>query len=244
MRIARLRLSIVLLIGLVVALVSACDSSPAAAPSAAGTARQVTVVGSGEAKGTPDTVTVEAAITSVASDVSAAMNQTSERQQSVIDALVAAGLRKQDITTSGISLQPQFATDGNTISGYQATNTLTVTVREIDNASRVLSLITSTGGNATRIDSVQLSIDDDTQLMKDARAAAFEDAKNRAQQYADLSGLELGKVLSISEVPGAAPPIPVPMPRGSMADMAAAPVPIEPGQQTVSFNVTVMWELG
>jgi uncharacterized protein len=97
----------------------------------------------------------------------------------------------------------------------------------------------STGGDATRITSVSYSIADDSQLVKDARARAFNDAKNRADQYARLSGLRLGKVLSISESTGSnptagAPPAP---PRGMSA------VPLEPGQQTVSFSVTVAWEL-
>jgi uncharacterized protein YggE len=76
--------------------------------------------------------------------------------------------------------------------------------------------------------------------VKDARARAFTDAKDRAEQYAQLSGLTLGSVISISEVAGTQPP--VPMQRD--AEMAmAAPVPVEPGQQTVGFSVTVIWEL-
>lgn len=239
---ALVRLSVLLLVGLLATVLTACDSNPAAAP-AAGTVRQVTVVGHGESEGVPDTVTASAAISSTAPDVSAAMNQTNERQQAVIDALVGAGLDRQDIATSNVSLQSQYGPDGNTTIGYQAVNTLTVTVREMANASRVLALIASTGGNATRINSVNLSIKDDTQLVKDARAAAFEDAKNRAQQYAELSGLKLGKVLAISEAPGAVPPVPVGV-RGPMADAAVSPVPIEPGKQSVGFDVTAVWELG
>jgi uncharacterized protein YggE len=74
-------------------------------------------------------------------------------------------------------------------------------------------------------------------LIRDARARAFEDAKTRAEQYAELSGLDLGNVISISESPGSTPP--TPMPRGEVA-MA---VPLEPGRQTVGFTVTVIWEL-
>jgi uncharacterized protein YggE len=101
----------------------------------------------------------------------------------------------------------------------------------------VLAVIVNTGGDATRINSVRYSIQDDSKLVKDARARAFQDAKDRAEQYAQLSGLKLGKVISISEtVP---PPTPTPMPRGPMATN----IPLEPGQQTVSFSVTVVWEL-
>ena len=72
-------------------------------------------------------------------------------------------------------------------------------------------------------------------------ARAFNDAKERAEQYAQLSGLNLGKVISISEASGSTPPPPMPYQRGG-ADMAAS-VPLEPGQQTVGFSVTVIWEL-
>ncbi len=75
--------------------------------------------------------------------------------------------------------------------------------------------------------------------MRDARARAFNDAKNRAEQYARLSGLRLGEVISIWEVP--ATPTPVPLPR---APTAATDVPLEPGQQTVNVSVTAIWELG
>jgi uncharacterized protein YggE len=84
---------------------------------------------------------------------------------------------------------------------------------------------------------VNYSIEDDSQLIRDARSRAFDDAKQRAEQYAGLSGMDLGKVISISEVAGSTPP--TPMPRAD----AAMSVPVEPGQQTVGFTVTVVWEL-
>ena len=89
-----------------------------------------------------------------------------------------------------------------TIVGYQASNSIDVKIRKLDAASQTLALIVSTGGNATRINSVNYSIEDDSQLVKDARARAFDDAKDRAEQYAELSGLTLGKVISISESAG------------------------------------------
>ncbi|MFN8228186.1 MAG: SIMPL domain-containing protein [Mycobacterium sp.] len=235
---------VMLFIGVLLAgaLVSGCDSKPAAPP-AGGAARQVTVVGNGKVDGAPDTLTANATVTFTGSDVTVAMNQTNERQQAVVEALVTAGVDRKDIATSNVTLQSQYGSDGTTVTGYQASNVFTVTVRDLSTASRVLAVITSTGGNATRLNSVNLSINDDSQLLRDARARAFNDAKDRAQQFADLSGLKLGNVLSIAEVPGAVPPMPVPMPRGPMADAAVSAVPIEPGQQTVSFQVTAVWEL-
>lgn len=227
---------------LTLALLSGCDKHSEAARAPGVNPRQVTVLGAGQVQGVPDTLTAHVAIEFNAADVTTAMNQTNDRQHAVIDALVAAGLDRKDIHTTQVSLQPQYATPESTgtttITGYRATNALELTIHPTDAASKLLALVVSTGGGATRIGSVNYSIADDSQLVKDARARAFDDAKSRAQQYAQLSGLNLGRVLSISETGGATPPQPngSPAPRASMA-------PLEPGQQTVSFSVTAVWEL-
>lgn len=220
---------------------AACDSHNAAQSGA--NPRQVTVFGSGQVQGAPDTLTADVAIEFTAGDVTSAMNQTNDRQQAVINALVDAGQERKDIRTTEVTLQPQYSTPepGGTaiITSYRAENAIAVKIHPTDAASRLLELIVNRGGDATRIRSVRYSIADDSKLVKDAQTRAFEDAKTRAQQYAQLSGLNLGKVLSISEETGHAPleggPA-APSPRAST-------VPLEPGQQMVSFSVTVIWEL-
>ena len=170
------------------------------------------------------------------------MNQTSDRQQAVIDALVGSGIDRKDISTTQVSLQPQFAGgDSTAIIGYRASNSIDVKIRKLDTASQTLALIVSTGGDATRINSVNYSIEDDSQLVKDARARAFNDAKDRAAavRAAVRAGPRQGHL--DLRVGGATPP-PTPMPtRRGGAEMAA--VPLEPGQQTVGFSVTVICEL-
>jgi uncharacterized protein YggE len=228
--------------GLATAALSACEKHSAPTPRA--NPRQVTVLGSGQAQGVPDTLTADVGIEFTAPDVTAAMNQTNDRQQAVINALVGAGLDRKDISTTEVTLQPQYGNptpNGITpITGYRATNAIRIKIHPTDAASRMLALIVGTGGDATRINSVSYSIADDSQLVKDARARAFNDAKNRADQYAQLAGLQLGKVVSISEATGGSPT------EGSPpAPPKAMPtaVPLEPGQQTVSFSVTAVWEL-
>ncbi|ABM16146.1 MULTISPECIES: SIMPL domain-containing protein [Mycolicibacterium] len=220
------------------AALTACDaqSGPSLEPGA--DSRQVTVVGAGQVQGTPDTLTVNASMEFVGPDATAAMNQTNERQQAVIDGLVELGIDRKDIATTAADLQPQYNSDSTSITAYRATNSVNVTLRDLGRASDAIGLIVATGGNATRINSISYSIEDDSQLVRDARARAFEDAKDRAAQYAELSGLNLGKVISISESGGPTPPVPMQAPRA----MEAA-VPLEPGQQTVGFSVTVIWEL-
>lgn len=225
--------------GLTIAAVSACDKHNAPQPGA--NPRQVTVVGTGQVQGVPDTLTADVGIEFTAPDVTTAMNQTNDRQQAVINALTGAGIDRKDISTTEVTLSPEYnnpePSGTAAITAYRATNAIAVKIHPADAASRLLALIVGTGGDATRIKSVRYSIADDSQLVKDARSRAFNDAKNRAEQYAQLSGLRLGRVLSISEATGATPP-PVGAPR-AMPSM----VPLEPGQQTVNFSVTAVWEL-
>lgn len=226
-----------------VVLLSGCDATatPGLTNDDDNTRRQVTVVGSGEVLGAPDTLTINAGMEVVAADAAAALNQTSQLQRGVIDALVDSGIDRKDINTSEVSVQPQYGGGDNTIDGYRATNTIDIKVRALNTAPQVFGIIAGRGGNATRINNVTLAIEDDSQLVREARARAFNDAKTRAEQYALLAELDLGKVISISEVPASSPPTPYPTPRGPAAEMAA--VPIEPGQQAVGFNVTVVYEL-
>jgi uncharacterized protein YggE len=220
------------------ATVSACDH--AAPEKVAENPRQVTVVGSGHVQGVPDTLTADVGIEFTARDVTAAMDQTNTRQQAVIDALANAGADRKDISTTDVTLQPQYDSAGVAIAGYRAANAIRVKIHPAGTASRLLAVIVSTGGDATRINSVSYSIADDSQLVKDARSHAFQDAKDRAAQYAQLSGLGLGKIISISETSGGAAPPTMPAP---MRGGVASAVPLEPGQQTVSFSVTAVWEL-
>lgn len=236
MSIGRRVLGVVFAAGVTAATLSGCGSaSPVGA-----NPRQVTVVGSGEVKGVPDTLTADVSVEATAPDVTTALNQTNDRQKAVLNALSGSGIDAKDISTTGVSLQPQYG-DNSTITGYRASNSIQVKIRKLDSASQVLAGIVNAGGDATRLNSVSYSIEDDSKLVSDARARAFEDAKGRAQQYAQLSGLSLGKIISISEAPaGGSPPAPpVPMPRGAMA----TEVPLQPGEQTVGFSVTAIWEL-
>ena len=134
------------------------------------------------------------------------MNQTNDRQQAVINAPHRWRDRCQDISTTQVSLQPQYA-DNSVIAGYRASNSIQVKIRKLDKASQALAAIVGAGGDATRINSVSYSIEDDSKLVRDA-GTGLRRRQDRAGQYAELSGLSLGKVISISEAPAAGRPRP------------------------------------
>src|SRR5271156_575226 len=134
--------------GLAVAALSACDKHNP--PQTGANPRQVTVIGSGQVHGVPDTLTADVGIEFTAPDVTAAMNQTNDRQQAVINELVGAGIDRKDISTTEVTLQPQYSNPEpngiTTITGYRATNAIQVKIHPTDAASRMLALIVGTGG--------------------------------------------------------------------------------------------------
>ncbi|MFW0788985.1 SIMPL domain-containing protein [Gordonia sp. CPCC 205333] len=211
-------------------------------------ARSITVVGNGKVTGTPDTLKADVGIEAEGDDVSSALNQASEKVRKVTDAVVAAGAERKDVSTQNVSLSPQYAAPvpGGTsqISGYQASNSLRITIGDIAKASAVLAAAANAGGNNTRISNVSFSIDDDSDLMRQAREAAFKDARSRAGQYADLADDSLGKVLTITEATSGQDQSAKNLDTMYRSEgVSAAPVPVEPGQQTLTFTVTVKYQL-
>jgi len=208
--------------------------------------RSVTVVGNGKVTGVPDTLSATVGVEAEAADVSAAINETSAKITKITDAAVAAGVDRKDVQTQQVSISPRYSSPGpgggtSTISGYQATNTVSIKIRDLAKASTILGNIVTAGGNNTRLSGVSFAIDDNSALMRNAREAAFADARARADQYARLAGDKLGKALVITET-NTADSV-GPSYRRAPDAMAAAPVPIEPGQQTLTYTVTVKFAL-
>ncbi|MFD6154897.1 SIMPL domain-containing protein [Nocardia sp. NPDC060256] len=214
--------------------VTGCGSSDS------GPEREVTVVGSGQVRGAPDILNADIGVEVTADNVSAAISRANDRAKAMTDAIVGAGATKEDVRTTDVSIQPQYAggTD-NTVVGYRASNSVRVVVRDLSKASGVLDSAIKAGGNETRLRSVSFAIDDNSQLLADARARAFADAKARAEQYAVLAGVKLTKVITISEANSRDDN----SAKMSTRDAAPQSVPLEPGTQTVTFTVKVTWGL-
>ncbi|MGW6035093.1 SIMPL domain-containing protein [Gordonia terrae] len=207
--------------------------------------RSVTVVGTGQVTGTPDTLRADIGVEATAPDVTTALDETSAKVTAVTDAVVAAGVERKDVATQQVSVNPQYTNPSpgatSEVGGYLATNTIRVTIRDIAKASAILSAAATAGGDNTRISNVSFAIDDDSDLLDQAREAAFTDARGRAEQYANLAGDSLGKVLTITESTSGQEKSAAP---GTFErDVAAAPVPVEPGQQELTFTVNVTFAL-
>ncbi|MFF3221942.1 SIMPL domain-containing protein [Nocardia suismassiliense] len=209
----------------------------------AGPERHVTVVGSGQVRGAPDILNADLGVEVTAENVSAAIARANDKAKAMTDAVVGAGATREDVRTTDVSIQPQYSggpNGGDTVIGYRATNSVRVVVRDLTKASGVLDSAIKAGGNETRLRSVSFAIDDNSQLLADARARAFADAKARAEQYAVLAGVQLTEVDTITEASSHDDDSANKM---SAQDAAPQSVPLEPGTQTVTFTVKVTWGL-
>lgn len=202
----------------------------------------ITVTGVGTVNGTPDTLILNLTVTQTRSDVSSALSAASSSMNAVDAALSGKGVANADLKTSGDNVDPNYSSSGS-INGYTASESLTATLRDLKTAGAAISAAAAAGGDATRIDGVSLDIEHDNSLMQQARAAAYADAKAKAQQYADAAGESLGKPTQVTEtVDSPATPIDMRAAAGSAA--SSAPVPIQAGSAQISVNVTVVFAVG
>jgi uncharacterized protein YggE len=232
----------VLLLAVLAGLVGVLYARPATAQGAGVIGmRQVTVVGRGEVKGRPDTATVQIGVETEAANAQEALAQNTAQAQALQQKLEELGIAKEDIQTSNFNIYPTYGQDGRQITGYHVSNSVSVKIRNLDQAGTLLDQVVQAGANS--VSGISFSVADPDELLKQARTQAIADAKVRAQELASAGGASVGDVLVISENVGAQPPIPLPMlARAEMAQDAAA-VPVQPGEQTFSVDVQVTFAL-
>lgn len=171
------------------------------------------------------------------------MNAASRGAEGVIAALRHIGIPERDIATVDISLGPVYRSrresDGTTlpeVSGYRASNTLRVTVRDLDKLGQAIGAATSAGGNT--VSSISFETSSRDEAMDEARRLAVEDARRRAGTLADAAGAKLGPILSMSEMSSG------PSPRYRMeAAMAADAAPVAAGSRAIAASVQTTWAL-
>ena len=212
-----------------------------AAPASDGTL--LSVSSRAEARKAPDIATFSAGVVTQAADGNAALRQNAEQMNRVLAAIKAAGVADKDVQTSGISLNPQYRYEENQpprITGYQASNTVNVKLREVAKMGKVLDALVASGAN--QVNGPSFGIDDPEPLYDRARLDALKAARARAETYAGALGVRVRRIVSISEG-GAA--MPSPMPRMAMMQAEAYDsTPVAAGESSVSVNLDVVFELG
>lgn len=210
--------------------------------------RQATISlqGEGTASAAPDIAILTSGVVTEDKEAGAALKANTEAMTKVIATFRDAGIEERDIATSNFSVQPRYVypqrNDGSQeaprITGYEVRNNVTVKVRDLSKLGGVLDAAVSGGSNM--VENLALEVAEPDALLDEARKKAVEDARRKAELYAQAAGVKLGRVMAISES-GALPP---PRPYAMRAEMAkAADVPIAGGEQEMQINVTMTWEI-
>lgn len=201
----------------------------------------VQVIGSAAVWVRPDIATINIGVTTEDASAQSAVARNSSATARVIAEVEAASIEKKDIRTSNFSVYAQYRTEAETkrqVVTYHVSNTVIVTIRDLDRIGDILTKVVAAGSN--QISGPNFSVSDPEKYLKEARTKAVENALAKAGAYANAAGLKLGAVLLIAEE-GTAPPVYAA--RAAGFAKAAAPVPVEAGEEKLQAQVAVVVEL-
>jgi uncharacterized protein YggE len=231
-----------LLIFFATPLVAQIASQP---PRESGMPESVSVTGTGRVTLVPDRFTFTVGVQTMAATVEEAVNQNNAKMAAVIAALKKAGATDQEIHTSNFNVFPQqeYAQGRSPrIVGYQASNSIAVTKKDIAAAGRLLQVAINAGVNESS--GLNFEVSDPSRGRDQGLRAAYDDARAKAAVLAQAAGRNLGRAFIITEGTEVSPP-PRPMMMGRAMGKAEAvsEVPVESGTREVSFTVSVVFEL-
>jgi uncharacterized protein YggE len=201
------------------------------------------ITATGKTTRVPDLATIRAGVVTQAATAAAALSDNANRMSAVLSALKRAGIQPRDIATANVSLQPQYRYQDNkppVITGYQATNNVSIRFRDIAKSGAILDALVAQGAN--QIDGPNLSLDQPDAALDEARVDAVKRAQARAELYAKAAGLSVSRILTIAEGGEIAGP-PPPMPVYRMAAAKVADTQVMPGESDVTVTITVRFLL-
>ena len=204
--------------------------------------RTITVTGTGRASVRPDIADLRLGVTITEPTVDAARDASAEALGGVLSRLKGLGVEDRDLRTSIVSVQPQYDYSQQNapprLVGYQFTNLVAATIREIDKVGDAIDR--ALGAGATTIDQISFRVEDQSAAEKEAREAAVADARLRADTLAAVAGVMIAGVAGMVEGGGGPIPYPGPFERAAFA-VKDAGTPVEAGMNEITATVTVTY---
>ena len=224
------------------------------------------VSGNGKASGAPDVAIISLGVESVEETAAAARTNAADAMNGVIDVLTESGIAESDIQTRYFNISPRYQSvevqrcdepeDSSTeseqdptsekscynfwesrLTGYAVSNQASVKVKNLNNVGSIIDKASEAAGNLVRINGISFSIEDPQSLQDEARENAVADMKRKAEMLADLSGVQLGRLVYITEGASYSPPQPLyARAEGAFAD-SSANTSISPGELDISTSV-------
>ena len=201
--------------------------------------RTITVTGSAQLSVAPDEAVVSLGVRTQAQGAQDALDQNSAKMQHVLDALRALGLGDADLATSNIDLSPRYDNNGQTILGYDASNTVEATVHDLSKVGRVIDAGVGAGANIAG--GISFRTSDSNKGVTNALADAVRNARSKADAMAAAANATVGDVVTIGEQ---SPNQPQPYFAEKVAyGVAASSVPVETPTIEREVTVSVTWQL-
>ncbi len=234
---------------------SSASDTPDIHVSVSNQAEGIWVNGTGKVTTNPDIATLQLGIEAQEATVSEAQGKAREAMDKVMKSLTDKGIEEKDIQTQYFRIYQRTRWDDReqqeVVVGYQVTNMVVAKIRDIDKVGDIIEAVVAAGGDYTRINDLNFSVDDPTTFYERAREKAMADAKQRAEQIAALAGQQLGEPTYISEnitplyqnmvygIAGgnAQQMIPAPM---AVAESASS---ISPGAIEITINMQVAYQI-
>ena len=193
----------------------------------------------------PDLAIITAGVVTKSSTATGAISDNATRMERVRAALKRAGVDDKDIQTSSISLNPDYRYENNqppVLTGYQASNNVSVKFRDIRNAGKILDALVAQGSN--QISGPTLTIDKPEGAYNEARTRAIAVGRARAELYARSLGMRVTRLISVSEAGGfSRPPMPYAADAIVVSGARVAKTEIDPGSQDLDVTLAMSFEL-
>jgi uncharacterized protein YggE len=202
-------------------------------------ARTVSVTGTASVRSTPDEAVVSFGVQTEAPSAEDAMRENATRMVAVLRALADLGVKDDDIATAGVNLYPSYGSDGTNISGYQASNQVSVTFHDLNQIGHAIDVAVKAGANLTNGVTFQMS--PANRGSEQALATAIADARSKATAMAAATDAQLGQVVTMTE--SGSPSVYPPMYDTAVAGAEAAATPVNPPTLETQVSVQVTWEL-
>ena len=205
--------------------------------------RSMSVVGRGEVYLIPDIAYINVGTRSEALDVATALSDNNKQAQAISAILTEMGIDPLDIQTTAFNVYPyqNYGMDGQpTDLKYVVENTVNVKVRNLNSLGEVLDAVVKSGAN--QIYGISFDVEDRKQAEADARRLAIQDATEKAQELAGITGITLGEFLNINVYSNGSPQ-PVYDAKGGGFPVAQSAAPISAGQMIITADANLVYSL-
>ena len=218
----------------------------------ASTEAGIWVTGTGEMNLSPDIALIRLGVETTSPSVTEARDEAATAMEAVVAAVKENGLNDDDIQTTSFNIWPEYErqeviTNGvrsniRVLTGYRVSNTAVIKVRDLNEVGTIIDDVVDAGGDAARIYGIDFSIEDSSQYTTQLREDAVNAALEKAQHFATLTGVTLGKLVYVTDVSDS--PIVQPLTESRAFAMEAAPAAPATGISGGSLDLTLTVRAG